>query len=205
MKKIFITLVLISSFRNLSIAQEEPVTLTVKCLDYQMPYRDVTVIDLRPVQTLGYVEKGAFNKNTPLVYNGSFPDSLKKYFISRDNSNGSNRELAIILYELYANERSQGMNGRIKLSIRFFEGEKKSGFNEILTLDTIYDYDGFDVTGKLKRKISENFCDIGKQISKGKFKNDSVHNYSIYDLMHIDSIEKKEIPAYNVERMKQGV
>ncbi len=201
--KNLVTILLIGLSLN-SFCQEEKIVFSDKYLNYERPFTKVTLIDERVSVNLGYVQKGGFNRITPVVYDGDFTESFKKFYTTGQSQN-PRKEIAIILYELFMNERGQGMNGRIKIGLRAFENVNEDSYKEIFVIDSVFEYGGLDVTHKLIAKLSENLCTIGKFICEGRNNISTDKTYTLEQLNNLDSLEKMEIPAFSTDFMKPGI
>lgn len=204
------TIVLFLIFGNFAKGNNnEFLKFNYNCSNSHSGFDKVNIIDKRAAkQLLGLVQLGGFNRMEQLKFQGSFTDSLAKYFLNADTSIKNGRELTIILYEFFASEKADAMSetGRLKFSLRFFENLQPSKFEEVLMVDSVYLIQGGDATKKLLRSISERLCEISAIVSKNKYRhNDSLPTYSHDDLFLLDSLEKLKLPIYNTENFNEGV
>jgi hypothetical protein len=82
--------------------------------------------------------------------------------------------MVFILNELFMNENTRDIpeNGKLKLSARLFLENESGKYSEILAVDSIFTVKGFDVTKKLFRSVSEEFCYISKVAAESKLDDD---------------------------------
>jgi hypothetical protein len=188
--------------------QREKLQLSYNCLTNKPGFTKVDVIDKRlNNQTLGFIQLGALNRVIPLEFPGSLTDSIAKYFLEEDIN--KQRELTILLYELYVSERTDGLTetGRLKLSMRLFAKEYQEKYTEILSVDSIYMItSSMDVTKRLLTSISTHLCEISsiaKEIDS--IENQNAIYYSMEELQTLDSLEKLQIPMYNATNYNSGI
>ncbi|ADB41954.1 hypothetical protein Slin_5992 [Spirosoma linguale DSM 74] len=179
--------------------------LDFSCKEKSQGFQSVKVIDTRSQnQFLGTVQNGAFNTSTEIVCMG-LTDSLAAYF----TGSTLNTPLVITLNEFFVNELrgSTSEIGRFRLAARFFTANAPDQYNELITIDTIYTTKGGDVTKKLLRSVSEQFCVLAQQVTslaRQKTLSDTA-TYSYQDLLTLDSLEKMKLPMYRDNQPKAGI
>ena len=187
----------------------EYLKLNYACSSLHPGFDKVIVIDKREgKQMLGLVQLGGMNRMEQLKFQGSFTDSLAKFFLNSDTLPENGRELVIVLYEIFASEKNDAVSesGRLKFSFRLFENIQPLKYEEILKVDSVYTVQAGDATKKLLRSVSERLCEISASVSEKKnIKFNSVASYSIDELYMLDSLEKLSIPIYNTETFNEGV
>ncbi len=172
------------------------------------PFTSVIVIDKRESdQLLGFVQKGAFNKVTPIKFNGNLCDSLSAFFTSDENGIPY-RSLVILFYELFLNEKTGGLSesGRMQLAMRLFSNDETGKFRELYTIDSVINVNAMDVTKKLLNSFSEQLGKIASHISENPVNFlPNAPGYFIDEFTQIDSLEKLRIPIYNTDQFKPGL
>lgn len=208
MKRHILTCIGLLLLTIMCFGQREKLQLSYNCLTNKRGFTKVDVIDKRiSNQTLGFIQLGAFNRVIPLEFPGSLPDSIAKYFLEEDNN--KQRELTILLYELYVSEKTEVFTetGRLKLSMRLFAKEYQEKYTEILSIDSIYMINSSaDVTTRLLHSISTHLCEISTMAKEiDSFENPNGISYSMEELQSLDSLEKMQIPMYNVTKYNSGI
>ncbi len=189
--------------------QDEYLQFSHDCKDFQSRFTKAIVIDNRPENpTLGFVQKGAFNKLTPVKFHGNLCDSLSTFFVTPDSAGKAPLKLTVILNELYISEKTKAISetGRLKISLRLFSETNPDEYRELLSVDSAYSFNAMDVTKKLLRSVSEHLCEIAKSataLKLSEFKNS--RSYSLSELYFLDSIEKLKIPIYNAININAGI
>jgi hypothetical protein len=183
--------------------------LSYACPGVQKSFDKVLVIDNRIENNiLGFVNRGMFNRIEPVVFNGTLPVSLAKFFKSKDTLNNKGRELIILLNDLYVSEKREFSNetGRLKITMRLFYKTGYDQYVKIQTVDSSYLVSAIDVTDKLLKSVSLQLCAISKQVSEFIL-SDSLNStgYTLNDLHHLDSLEKLEIPIYITSVPRTGI
>lgn len=194
-----------------AISQTQHLRFSHNCKDYDPPFTRVRVMDRRTHnQTVGYIQKGAFNRLVLLGYEGNIGDGIAPFFTSKDTTDPNKKELVVILNELFLSENAGQMSevARTKISLRLFIKTPNQKYVEILKLDSAYyQKSGWDVTDKLLSSASERFCEIAK-IAGEKIKLQEPNNlkeYSTEELRYLDSLEKRDLPIYSVTKAKKGL
>lgn len=192
-----------------SFAQDEYLQLPVNCTFTTPGFNKVNIIDKRiSNQTLGFVQVGALNRIARVAFRGSLTEAVSKYFLALDTSGSTQRELTILLYEIYLSERTEGLSetGRLQHSMRLFAGDNQGKYAEIANIDSVYTFNSMDVTKKLLRSVSEHLCEIAalaRETPAGKQENKLL--YSFADLQVLDSLEKLSLPIFNATKYNAGI
>ncbi|OJV19709.1 MAG: hypothetical protein BGO21_21850 [Dyadobacter sp. 50-39] len=182
-------------------------TLDTKCVDFNPVFKEVEAIDMRDGQKLlGFIHKGFTNRPEQITFDGNIADSVAHFFKASDTRSSNSKQLVLILNELFMNENTNSVPeiGRLKLSARLFIKNDSGAYSELLTIDSIYTVKGFDVTKKLFRLVSDEFCNISK-IAAISEPNPNSHTLTRHDLEHLDSLEISKIPIFSNERPVSGV
>lgn len=189
---------------RISKAQDQYLKVFNDCTNSDLPFAKVRAIDNRTDnQLLGYLQEKGYNGLTDVRFNGNLTDSLARIFINQSSKNIEN-ELVLILNELFVN--GSGNMGKFKLSLRLFTSPDSKIYTELLAVDSVYMIRGKNSNEKLLRSVSEQFCEIGKRVSRenaGISKN--TISYSLAGLYHLDSLEKLQIPMYLASEPAQGI
>lgn len=171
--------------------------LDYNCKNTTTAFAQVKVIDNRPPNSLlGYVQKGAFNRLAPISFDGSLTDSLGAFFTSRTALHKEDKMLVLILNELFMSEHTGGLSeeGTLRLSLRLYVEIGPNAYAELATIDSVYSFTGLDVTKRLLRTVSGEFCWLSGKA--GSYKPNITHTYSLDQLHHLDSLEMLEVPIF---------
>jgi hypothetical protein len=182
--------------------------LDFSCKETTAGLQSVKVIDNRSQnQLIGLVQSGSFNKSREIVC-GNLADSLATYFT--DSTNGAQKTtLVLMINELFINEihGTSTETGRFRLALRFFTMKAADQFTELITIDTTYTTTGVDVTKKLLRSVSSQFCILSQQIAQLARKQEpsDLTSYSYQNLLVLDSLEKLKLPMYSASQARAGI
>lgn len=173
-------------------------------------YAHVYAIDKRIIKnTLGYVQTGAFDRNTNVNYKGNLVEDMAKFFQCNDKPCiENNKELAIVLDELYFDEGVKYYNfGDMDLGIRFFEKDSLGNFYERIKIDSEYTViNMIDVTNKLLHSLSKRLNEVKEDLNAPpSLIPVNTPHYTLNELQSLDSIEKLSIPIYQTEHIKAGI
>ncbi|KQS23825.1 hypothetical protein [Dyadobacter sp. Leaf189] len=201
-----ILLLIALSITHLTQAQIN-LTIDYNCKDSTSGFSTIEVIDNRDGQKLlGYIHKGLGNNSKQIVFEGSIADSLAIFFKGKNESIRNQKTLVFILNELFMNENTRDIpeNGKLKLSLRLFLEEDVGKYSEILAVDSIFTVKGFDVTKKLFRSVSEEFCAIAKDAAESKL-NEDKPTFTRDELNDLDSLEISRIPIFSNQVPNSGI
>jgi hypothetical protein len=182
-------------------------TIDYNCKDSTSGFSNIEVIDNRERQEfLGYIHKGLVNSSKQIVFEGSISDSLALFFKGKNKSVCNQKPLIFILNELFMNENTLDIaeNGKLKLSVRLFLENESGKYSEILTIDSIFTIKGIDVTKKLLRSVSDEFCTIS-QIADAKKFDDEKPTFTRDEIYKLDSIEISRIPIFSNQKPNSGI
>lgn len=114
--------------------------------------------------------------------------------------------MVFILNELFMNENTRDIpeNGKLKLSLRLFLEKDSGRYSEILAVDSIFTVKGFDVTKKLFRSVSEEFCAVAKLAAESKPTEDKP-TFTRDELNDLDSLEISRIPIFSNQIPNSGI
>lgn len=199
-------LILLSALSN-AVAQEY-LQLNYNCESADLPFSNVAVIDNRvDNQLLGYIQKGALNRTEQIQFRGNLIDSLSQFFRTKSPKVNEQKTLVFVLNELFMNELTKEFSerGRLKLSLRLFSENSENRFSELLSIDSVYSVRGMDVTKKLLRSVSDQFCAIAQNLPAVNTDIQQQPDYSFEELHHLDSLETLTIPIYSADKPKAGI
>lgn len=208
MKKKISLSILFLLFSGSLFAGNDYLKLNYDCKPAKGGFDHVKVIDKRlNNQLLGLVLVGGFDKTKELKFEGSLTDSLAQFFTRTDTTKTEGRNLTIMLYELFASEKLEGIGslGRVKFSFRFFVDNNDGMYRELALVDTVYIFNAMDATKKLIRSVSEHMCEVAEYVSALELPSKEKLAYSSSQFDVLDSLEKLQIPIYNTTKYKRGL
>ncbi|KAA0992684.1 hypothetical protein [Dyadobacter aurulentus] len=182
-------------------------TIDHNCKDMTLGFSNIEVIGNREGEKLlGYIHKGIGNNSKQIVFNGSIADSLSMFFKDKNGTIPSQKSLVFILNELFMNVNTRDIpeNGKLKLSLRLFLENESGRYSEVLAVDSIFTVKGFDVTKKLFRSVSEEFCSISKAAT-GRKLDDDKPAFTKDELNYLDSLEISRIPIFSNQIPNPGI
>lgn len=207
----FLIIAIIFFFKvNISPAQESTLVLSNKCAKGISSFTKVNGIDHRLTnKTLGFVQTGMFNVNSPVNFKGNFMEGFCNFFQSKEVSPTTENEIAIILYDLSLSEKAEEMwdVGSIKLTMRIFKKFEENKYEELYSIDSVYRMKwSTDLTKKLLKSVSEHLCEVAVELEKV----DNLHTrnrtaYTFDELQILDSLERMKIPIYITDNFKSGI
>ena len=203
--KIF-TLAFALAFAHFAQAQIN-LKLDYNCKNPASSFSNVEVIDNREGQKLlGYIHKGISNNSKQIIFDGSIADSLANFFKGRNETSPNGQKLVFILNELFMNENTSEIpeNGKLKLSVKLFIENDQGKYAELFGVDSIFVVKGMDVTKKLFRLVSEQFCAISQIAGETKPDLDKPA-FTRDELLNLDRLEMKQIPIYSDGKLNAGI
>ncbi len=195
---------------TISQAQESTLILSNKCAKGISPFTKVNGIDRRLTKkTLGFVQTGIFNVNTPVNFKGNFIEGLCNFFQSKEVSPTTENEISIILYDLSLSEKAEEMwdVGSLKLTMRIFKKYEENKYEELYSIDSVYRMkSSTDLTKKLLKSVSEHLCEVAVELKKvDNLQTRNGTSYTFEELQILDSVERMKIPIYVTENFKPGI
>ena len=168
-------------------------------------YKSISFIDTRyDTSNMGIVQVGAFNRKVRVVPKKHFAAQLVSVLNSLTDSSAQNGELLLQLRQFNFAEITGAFSEKGYCYLRAVLYAKAGGyFQKINYIDTVIVVKSMDVTRAMFRngsKVITNFISSSLHNTA-----DSLTQYSYADLMNIDSIEKRKIPAYNSSSFKDGL
>ena len=209
-KKYLIISILFFFKLNISKAQETTLVLSNKCAKGISSFTKVNGIDRRLTKkTLGFVQTGIFNVNTPVNFKGNFIEGFCNFFQSKEVGPITDNEISIILYDLSLSEKAEEMwdVGSLKLTMRIFKKFEENKYEELYSIDSVYRMkSSTDLTKKLLKSVSEHLCEVAVELKK--YDNLQTRNgasYTFEELQILDSVERMKIPIYITDNFKPGI
>ena len=208
MDKIFITFFL-TSFSIINIfAQDRTEDFIISLPEQKVQgslYKTISFIDSRyDTSSMGIVQLGAFNRKAKVVPKIHLSAQLISVLNSLTDSSAQNGELLFQLRQFNFAEITGAFSEKGYCYMRAALYSKAgSYFKKVNYIDTVIIIKAMDVTRALFRngsKVITNFISSSLQNNA-----DSMVLYSYADLINIDSIEKRKIPAYNTTAFTDGL
>jgi len=206
MRYILTTLILIAGLSTAVSAQKQFESFSLRVPEKKIKsslYNRITLIDVRVDTTnLGYIQKGAFDSRRYVVADPKLEDQLNGLISNAAQEQGEGT-LVCLLRKFKFVELSTSMSNagscflRASLFVRSGEGYKKLG-----DLDTVVSLKGMDVTKGLLRQGGESFT---RFITSHLNKTPSDQQYTMFEIRHTDSFEKRKIHVYNTDRFQDGL
>jgi hypothetical protein len=180
--------------------EAEVLHLRYDCDTPLIAFSKVHVIDKRAEgQVLGYVQKGTFNRQTELVFEGNLADGLARYFQQERAITRSEKELVVVLEAFFLSEWTGKSHeiGLMTVSLRCFAGGNGSGYSELLTLDsTFITKGGNDITDKMLAMTSTYCCSIANSLAHVPASSGDARVYTLAELRQLDSLEMQQLPVF---------
>jgi hypothetical protein len=171
-------------------------------------FSNVEVIDNRYDTThLGFVQKGAFNRKEALILSQPLKNEIGATVTKMiDGANKQEGTLLINIRRFYVSELTLAMSesGTFGLKAEFYL-KRDSGYKRMFTIDSNTVVSGLDVTKKLLDTTPETFGAFIQQAASFDPAQCDTRLYTAYDIQHIEELEKREIPVYNVDIPKKGM
>jgi hypothetical protein len=173
-------------------------------------FSTVKVIDTRlNAAHLGFVQRGGLNRKALITLNQPLNDELASVVLKMiDSANKQAGTLFINIREFFIQEFNGkgGENGKFTFKANCYFS-RDSIYRPMFSIDTsITVVSLWDVTDKLLDTVPELLGKIIQQAAAFETTlSDATRGFSAYDIEHIDLIEKKEIPVYNVELPEKGL
>lgn len=182
------------------LAQSARMVFSYDCLPAAPSPGKVTAIDNRlPGQLLGFLPG-----MIPVTFDGELADSLSLFFVAAGTQDGPVREIVVILNELFVSGASKPQ--KFKLFLRVFEKMGSSAYSEILSVDSVYSIGRKKNPEALFDLVSRELCRLSERVEKIKppaFAAES--RYSLSDLHHLDSLEKRQLPMFVDDAPRAGI
>jgi hypothetical protein len=171
-------------------------------------FSKVEVIDNRyDTGHIGFVQKGAFNRKEALILSQPLKNEIGAIVTKMiDGANKQEGTLLINIRRFYVSELTLSMSesGTFGLKAEFYL-KQDSGYKRMFTIDTNTVVRGLDVTKKLLDTTPEAFGAFIQQAASFDPGQCATRLFTADDIQHIEQLEKKEIPVYNVDMPKKGM
>jgi hypothetical protein len=173
------------------------------------PFNTVTeVIDRTSseISDYGFVQTGAFNRMTPVSFISSLKNDIQTFLNSTNQIQNKHDSTVIILVNYFRLAEKTGNLSEVGLfnySADYFL-KKNSTYQLMLSIDTVFENYGLDVTKKLIKSIGDSLLSIQYKILDTSFKGTNRY-FSFNQILKFDSINKSAIPVYQVDSFKRGV
>ena len=173
-------------------------------------FSKVEVIDARYDTSIGFIQRGGLNRKVPLTLTQPIQDEITTAVGKMIN--GANKQDATLLIRLrrfhvgelngYMSER-----GQFEFKANFYL-KQATDYKYLFSIDstvTVRAGGDLDVTTKLLDTVPEILGGFINQAAGFDVNKADSKLYTAYDLQHLEELEKKEIPVYNVDIPKKGL
>ena len=168
-------------------------------------YTSIGYLDSRPEhENFGFVHFGPGNKIIPVNFESGLDKKLKDFLKNTVDSLNSNGELLFQLRKLkFSEKQSPGIEAGYCFLRADLYAKQDSTFKKLNRLDTFIVVEEEDVTHAL-------FSESANAITQFILKNlrtdiSNTENFTLRQVMHMDSIEKSKIPLYTTDKNSDGV
>jgi hypothetical protein len=174
-------------------------------------FSKVEVIDSRLDTTapVGLIQRGAFNRSVILRLQKNLQDEIGST-VARliDSANKKDGAFLINIRRFYISENTgfSSETGTIKFRAGFY-AKQDTLYRHMFSVDeNIIIPGGLDVTKRLLENVPEVLgLHIKKAVNYNREDINDTKQYSLYDIQHIDELERKDIPVYQVDVPKKGL
>ncbi|WP_207512832.1 hypothetical protein [Longitalea luteola] len=173
-------------------------------------FSNVEVIDTRrDPDHLGYIQKGGFNRKETLVLTQPLKDEIASVVTKLlDGANKKDGTLLINIRHFNVSELTGYMTekGTFEWNAGFYI-KQGSDYRFLFSIDSTVTVKagGLDVTTRLLDTVPEVLAGYINQAATFDLSKAGTRPYTADDIQHIDELEKKEIPVYNVDIPKKGL
>jgi hypothetical protein len=174
-------------------------------------FSKVEVIDSRldTAAPLGLIQRGAFNRSVILRLGKSMQDEIGST-VARLLDSANKKDGAFLInirrFYIFENTGFSSETGTIKFRAGFY-AKQDTVYRHMFSVDENIIIPGkLDVTKRLLEKVPEVLgLYINQAVNFNKEEVNSAKQYSLYDIQHIDELERKNIPIYQVNVPKKGL
>jgi hypothetical protein len=188
-----------------SATQNFYLTLPAKTVNGSL-YRYISLIDLREdTQSIGIIQKGAFNKKVKLVPSPSLNFQFSNLLNGLNGPDAKDGQLILVIREYFFAEITKLMSddGYCHFRADLFSKEEKT-FKRIAKIDTVVYTFAMDVTEKILDEGSKAISGfIAGNLSRKAKENDTAFSHE--DLYNLENIEKAKIELYNKRSCTNGL
>lgn len=174
-------------------------------------YSKVEVVDgrLDTAAAVGLIQRGAFNRSVILRLEHSMEDEVGGTAVRLiDSANKMDGTFLIIIRRFYVSENTGAMSesGSFTLRAGFYD-KQDNMYRHMFSIDTLITIPGgLDVTKRLLLNVPEIMGSYIKQaVTFNKEGINTARQYSLNDIQHIDEVERKDIPIFQVDVPKKGL
>ncbi len=168
-------------------------------------YKTIRVVDVRPdPQNLGIVQLGAFNRKARVVTETPLADQVSGLLAALTDSTAQAGELFLLLRQLSFAEVTGAMSERGYFQLRAILFAKKGdGFQKLDAIDTVVVIKAMDVTKGLLRQGTKSLTELlAANLTKEPT---GATTYRSDEVIHFDKLEKKGLPLYTADSLKNGI
>ena len=158
----------------------------------------------------GFVQRGLLNRREEIKFPWKSSREEMIYSINRmiDSVHKENGTVMINIRKFFISEVTEATRefGKMEINAGCYL-KHDSIYREMFTIDTAYIIQGgLDVTKRLLDTVPELWGEFVQKIAAFNPNDcDATKDFTDYDVHHIDELEKKKIPVYNVEFPKKGL
>jgi hypothetical protein len=201
---------LCQAFTIANAQRKEDFHLTPKRVPISSSYfSHIEVIDTRnDTVNIGFVQRGGFNRKALLSFTKPLATELTTTIDTLlQNSAKQEGTLLINVRRFFISEVTGGMSEEGRFSIKAgFYAKKDDHYIRLAAIDTsVVIKSGWDVSTRLLDTTSEAFGWFIKEAVSIDPATCNGVTYTADDIQHINQLEKKGIPVYNVELPKKGM
>ncbi len=168
-------------------------------------YNKIIFIDSRVDTTkLGIVQKGLLNKQAKLIAKTPLPIQVENILHSLIDDTAKDGELLLQIRNLTFAESTKAFSekGFFAIKANLFAKENNN-YQKLYSIDTLIVVKSADVTKKLLKTGGQFITDlIANQLTVKPKEN---KKYTLKGIIKVDSIEKRNIKVYNVDKYTDGV
>lgn len=174
-------------------------------------YSKIEVVDSRldTAAIVGMIQRGAFNRSLILRLEHDMEDEIGNTaakLIDSANKLDATFLINIRRFNVAENTGALSENGSFTLRAGFYD-KQDNMYRRMFSIDTtIIIPGGLDVTKRLLQNVPEIMGSYIKQaVTFNKEAVDASRQYSLNDIQHIDEVERKDIPIFQVNAPKKGL
>jgi hypothetical protein len=174
-------------------------------------YSKIEVVDSRldTASVVGMIQRGAFNRSVILRLEHDMQDEIGNTatkLIDSANKTDGTFLINIRRFNVAENTGALSESGSFTLRAGFYD-KQDNVYRRMFSIDTtIIIPGGLDVTKRLLQNVPEIMGSYIKQaVTFNKEAVDAAKQYSLNDIQHIDEVERKDIPIFQVDVPKKGL
>jgi hypothetical protein len=175
-------------------------------------FSKVEVIDSRLDTSgiVGMIQRGAFNRKVTLRLEHPMQDEVGRAAATLIDSAGNKEDGALLInirkFNISENTGALSESGSFRFRAVFYIKhdtmyKRMYGIDETVTIPG-----GLDVTKRLLENVPELLGSyIKAAVTYKQEQSATARQYSLYDILHIDELERKDIPVFQVDVPKKGL